>query len=105
MADSKAARRLSEAQRQFLRDLLTYYTRGAAGPFGVLLADLRHYRREGSQRTRADSAAFSRMLASLERRGLIARHSWTGGRRTTDLVLTPLGRQVAELVNIAESSD
>jgi len=46
-----------------------------------------------------DRAVFSRTLRRLEHRGLVVRHNHVGGpdsRRTTNVLLTPIGRLVAK---------
>ena len=50
----------------------------------------------GCPPTRSDSAVFSRALRHMEDRGLLVRVNRWGGRRTTHLRLTGVGKRVAE---------
>lgn len=53
--------------------------------------------------TRSEHASLSRTLRRLETRGLVIRkNDVSDGRRTTGVVLTANGRQIAEAVNIAQ---
>jgi hypothetical protein len=120
----EASGKLSGGQRRILADLLVYYrNREEAGGnsaaqvriWGVPLKWLRGTKRD---RTAADSAAFSRSIRRLEARGLMLRNNSANGvlsgpsrcraRRSIDepiaradhLLLTDMGRQVAETVKI-----
>ena len=58
----------------------------------------------GCPPTRSDSAVFSRALRRMEDLGLLVRVNYWGGRRTTHLRLTPLGRRVVEQFMAADNA-
>jgi len=95
---------LSDFQRDTLLWLLDEYDAGhAMGNWGV------HWTRNDDSVSRSDSAVQSRALRSLERRGFILRRNSISGDpyyaeerrplgRTTTVVLTPTGREVASIL-------
>lgn len=76
--------------------------------WSALRRDLREYERFGVRHdlsrwlghppTPAESAVYSRTLRNMEMMGLVVRVNRWGGRRTTHVRLTPLGRAQAERV-------
>jgi hypothetical protein len=110
--------KLSQLQKRVLRDLLAWVEH-ARGRENVASADMHApvvWLRGRGSKARADSAAFSRAVVRLERRGLLVRSSHTEGipqphpragkvrmaldepapRRATHLILTPAGEEVAK---------
>jgi hypothetical protein len=100
------ARGLSGAQRRFLRTLRSWRAHLVYGVSTQIL-------REKWSRNPSTNAAFSRMIRKLEARNLILRANWPRRRRkgtprlrreeprakrTTHILLTPLGRAVAGLL-------
>ena len=85
---------LSGYQQQVLRDLLAHEQEQGEGKSLWL-----QHRRQGV--SRSQSAAWSRAVRRLEERGLVRRFNYqtraegAGVGRTTDLLLTSLGRELA----------
>lgn len=52
----------------------------------------------GHEPSPSDSASFSRTTRTMEAAGLIERHNWLGGHRTTHIKLTPAGEKVAKRI-------
>jgi hypothetical protein len=118
----EAAAKLSEDQRRILADLLAYYRRyekpdgNGAKLVRIWGVPLKWLRGTKQYRTAADSAAFSRSIRRLEARGLVLRNNSNTGvlsgpsqrrarrsieepiARADHLLLTDMGRQVAETV-------
>jgi DNA-binding MarR family transcriptional regulator len=57
------------------------------------------------ERLRMDSGHLSRVLAELERRGLLERRTAEGDGRRRDLVLTPAGRSASQLLDELATRD
>ena len=120
----EAGGKLSGDQRRILTELLSYYRRreeaGGNGAAQVRIWGVPLKWLQGTKQycTAADSAAFSRSIRRLEARGLVLRNNSQSGvlsgpsrgrtRRSIDepiaradhLLLTDMGRQVAETVKI-----
>jgi hypothetical protein len=120
----EASGKLSRDQRCILEDLLAYYRNhedagdGNTAQVRIWGVPLKWLRGSNQYHTAADSAAFSRSVRRLEARGLVLRNNARNGvlsgpsrrraRRSIDepisradhLLLTDMGRQVAETVKI-----
>lgn len=99
---------LSPWEKRILRMVMTQTRAEEQGPWHRVVerwgATWRPFGRYGSGwATRSASAAVSRALRRLERKGLVVRTNDISGssRRTTRVKLTPLGRQVAEELDAA----
>jgi uncharacterized protein YfaT (DUF1175 family) len=96
------AARLSAQQQHILRCVYAYEERVRAAGTDDQQAWLAAWgmplrQRHGPDWTRADSAILSRSLARLEERGLIIRRNAVSERnRTTHILLTEAGREVAK---------
>jgi hypothetical protein len=123
------SRGLSQLQQSVLADLLLYVERVEADGNDYAKNNLCHFgvpvpwlRGRKVYHSPADRAAFSRMLARMERRGLIIRRNGVTGlldgpraglsrasveephTRTTGIILTDTGRKTAEQIRVNKNT-